>query len=279
VAKRFGKERIFHGSACARHELLGSLANGEWIGQSIPRDGRSGDGMKNADVWAVHLLTASGAAIALAAAIAAADQKWRLVFLLLGVAMLLDGIDGPLARKLDVKDRIPWFDGSTLDLVVDYSTYVLIPAFVLAQGGILSKPYAIVSAIVVAVVGALYFADTRMKTTEQAFRGFPAVWNAVVFQLMVFKFPEPVTLIIIAAFAVLSFAPVEFVHPVRVKRWRPLTLTMAVAWGLLALVALINNLDPGPVVVFAFAVVSFYFAVVGVLLQLTRPAATPLTEQ
>jgi phosphatidylcholine synthase len=259
--------------------LLASLANGEWIGQSIPRDGRSGDRMKNADVWAVHLLTASGAAIALAAAIAAADEKWQLVFLLLGIAMLLDGIDGPLARKLDVKDRIPWFDGSTLDLVVDYSTYVLIPAFVLAQGGILSKPYAIVSAIVVAVVGALYFADTRMKTTEQAFRGFPAVWNAVVFQLMVFKFPEPVTLIIIAAFAVLSFAPVEFVHPVRVKRWRPLTLTMAVAWGLLALVALINNLDPGPVVVFAFAVVSFYFAVVGVLLQLTRPAATPLTEQ
>jgi phosphatidylcholine synthase len=256
-------------------ELLPSLAIGGWIGQSIGKTdcGRSGDRMNNADVWAVHLLTASGTAIALGAAIAAAHERWQLVFLLLGVAMLLDGVDGPLARKLDVKNRIPWFDGATLDLVVDYSTYVLIPALVLALGGILSNPYAIVSAIVVAVVGALYFADTRMKTPDQAFRGFPAVWNAVVFQLMVFKFPEPVTLLIIAVFAVLSFAPVEFVHPVRVKRWRPLTLAMAFAWALLALVALANDLDPGPVVVFAFAVVSFYFAVVGIVLQFTRPSS------
>lgn len=231
--------------------------------------------MNNLSVWAVHLLTASGAAIALGAAIAAAHQEWQLVFLLLGVAMLIDGLDGPLARKLDVRERIPWFDGATLDLVVDYSTYVLIPAFVLAQGGILPKPFAIVAAIAVAVVGALYFADTRMKTESQAFRGFPAVWNAVVFQLMVFKFPEAVSLAIIAFFAVVSFLPVEFVHPVRVKRWRPLTLAMAAAWGVLALIALLENLNPGPVVTVAFAVVSFYFAVVGIVLQFTRPQSLP----
>lgn len=231
--------------------------------------------MNNVSVWAVHLLTASGAAIALAAAIAAAHEQWQLVFLLLGVAMLIDGLDGPIARKLDVKERIPWFDGATLDMVVDYSTYALIPAFVLAQSGIVSKPYAIVAAIVVAVVGALYFADTRMKTPDQAFRGFPAVWNAVVFQLMVFKFPEFVTLLIIAVLAVLTFTPVEFVHPLRVRRWRPLTLAMSVAWGVLALIALLYDLDPPLWVVIAFAVVSFYFAVIGLLLQLTRPKSAP----
>lgn len=231
--------------------------------------------MNNVSVWAVHLLTASGAAIALAAAIAAAHEQWQLVFLLLGVAMLIDGLDGPIARKLDVKERIPWFDGATLDMVVDYSTYALIPAFVLAQSGIVSKPYAIVAAIVVAVVGALYFADTRMKTPDQAFRGFPAVWNAVVFQLMVFKFPEFVTLLIIAVLAVLTFTPVEFVHPLRVRRWRPLTLAMSVAWGVLALIALLYDLDPPLWVVIAFAVVSFYFAVIGLVLQLTRPKSAP----
>jgi phosphatidylcholine synthase len=235
----------------------------------------SGVSMNNLSAWAVHLLTASGAAIALAAAIAAAHGQWQLVFLLLGIAMIVDGIDGPIARKLDVKDRIPWFDGATLDLVVDYSTYVLIPAFVLAQSGILSKPYAILSAIVVAVVGALYFADTRMKTPDQAFRGFPAAWNAVVFQLMVYKLPEPWTLFIVGALAVLSFLPVEFVHPVRVKRWRPLTVAMAAAWSLLAIVALATNLNPGPVVVIAFAAVSFYFAVIGAVLQFTRSGRTP----
>lgn len=226
--------------------------------------------MNNLGVWAVHLLTASGAAIALAAAIAASASQWQFVFLLLGIAMIVDGVDGPLARRLDVKGRVPWFDGATLDLVVDYSTYVLIPAFVLAESELLSQPYATIAAVVVAVVGAFYFADTRMKTADAAFRGFPAVWNAVVYQLMVYKLPEPLTLIVIAALAALSFTPVEFVHPVRVKRWRPLTLTMAALWGVLALVALYYNLDPGPAVVIAFAAVSFYFAVVGAILQFTR---------
>ncbi len=225
-------------------------------------------------VWAVHLLTASGAAFALVAAIAAADHSWQMVFLFLGLAMIVDGVDGPIARKLSAKERLPWFDGATLDLVVDFTTYVLVPALVLALSGLLAPPFAVGAAIVVAVVGALYFADKRMKTAEQAFRGFPAVWNAVIFQLMVYKFPETVTLVIIAVFAVLTFLPVEFVHPMRVTRLRPVTFVMAVAWGLTAFAALLENLNPDPVVLILFSIVNLYFAVIGVFLQVTRPKAT-----
>jgi len=227
--------------------------------------------MKNLSVWAVHLLTASGAALSFAAAIAAGHKQWQLVFLFLGVAMIVDGIDGPIARRLNVAGRLPWFDGAILDLVVDYTTYVLIPALVLAESGLLTEPYvAAIAGIVVVVVGALYFADRRMKTPEAAFRGFPAVWNVVVFQLMVYKFPEPVTLLVVAAFAVLTFLPVEFVHPIRVKRFRPLTLAMAALWAILAIVSLAANLEPGPLVVAAFALVSLYFTVIGIVLQLMR---------
>jgi phosphatidylcholine synthase len=233
------------------------------MGMAEPRV--AGGVMRNGSVWAVHLLTASGAAIALGAALAAVGGRW-----LLGVALIVDGIDGPLARRYHAPERMPWLDGATLDLVIDYTTYVFIPALALANSGLLSPPFAAIAGIVVAVVGALYFADTRMKTPEAAFRGFPAAWNAVVFQLMVYKLPEPVTLLIVAAFAVLTFTPVEFVHPMRVKRWRPLTVAMALAWGLLALIAVAANLDPGPLVVAAFALVSLYFTLVGVVLQLTR---------
>jgi phosphatidylcholine synthase len=227
----------------------------------------------NSDVakaWAVHLLTASGAALALGAALAAASGNWQLVFLLLGIAMIVDGLDGPLARRFDVGRRVPWIDGAILDLVIDYATYVLIPAFVLARSGLLSETLGLVAGMMVAVVGAIYFADTRMKTAEAAFRGFPAVWNAVVFQLLVYRLPAPWTFAILVLFAVVTFLPVEFVHPVRVKRWRPLTLVMAALWGLLAIIALAYDLNPGPLVVGLFAAVSFYFAVVGVALQLTR---------
>jgi phosphatidylcholine synthase len=227
--------------------------------------------MRRAGVWAVHLLTASSAAIALVAALFAARGNWRIVFLLLGLAMIVDGLDGPLARGFDAGRQVPWLSGATLDLVVDYTTYVFIPAFVVANGGLLADPFGVAAGIVIVLIGALYFADTRMKTPEAAFRGFPAVWNVVVFQLMVFKPPQAVTLAIILACAALTFAPVEFVHPVRVRRWRPLTIAMAVAWGVLALVAVAaDNLDPGPVVLAAFAAVSLYLALVGVVLQVTR---------
>jgi phosphatidylcholine synthase len=229
--------------------------------------------MANLGVWAVHILTASGAAIALVAAVAAGHGAWQAVFLCLGIAMIVDGIDGPIARWLGVTERLPWFDGAILDLVVDYTTYVLIPALVLAQSGLLQEPYATGAGIVVTIVGALYFADTRMKTAEAAFRGFPAVWNAVIYQLMVYKFPQWVTVAVVLAFAVLTFLPVEFVHPLRVKRLRPLTIAMSIAWAVLAIAALVADLNPGPAVVTLFALVSLYFAVIGVYLQLTRGSA------
>ena len=94
------------------------------------------------------------------------------------------------------------------------------------------------------MVGALYFADHRMKTEDQAFRGFPAVWNGLVFVLMVFAPPEWVTLAVIGICAILTFAPVEFVHPVRVVALRPLTLAMTALWSVLAIIALAEHLNP-----------------------------------
>lgn len=220
--------------------------------------------------FAVHLLTASGAALALAAALGAARGEWRFVFACLGVALFVDAIDGPLARRFDISSRIPWFDGAALDFVVDYSTYVFVPALILANSALLSPPWGLVAGIVVAVVGALYFADRRMKTENLAFRGFPAVWNALVFILIVLSPPEWVTLAVIAICAVLTFAPVEFVHPVRVVALRPLTLAVTLAWSVLGVVALVENLDPGLWVKIGIAVATIYLTGIGAVLQLLR---------
>jgi phosphatidylcholine synthase len=220
--------------------------------------------------WAVHLLTASGAALALFAALAVSLHEWPAAFGLLGLALIVDAVDGPLARLLDVGDRLPWINGVVLDLVVDYTTYVFVPALVLIEGPLLSPPYGAIAGVGVALVGALYFADARMKTKASAFRGFPAVWNAVVFQLMIYKLPQPVTLLILALLALLTFMPVEFVHPVRVKRWRPLTLALTVVWAALALAAVVADLGPPLPVTLAFALVNLYFALVGVVQQVTR---------
>jgi phosphatidylcholine synthase len=223
-------------------------------------------------VWAVHLLTASGAGLALVAAVAASDASWQLAFLCLGIAFIIDGIDGPLARWAEVKKRLPWFDGSALDFVVDYTNYVFIPAYIVAESGLLTEPLASVCGVVIAIVGALYFADNRMKTTENSFRGFPAVWNAVVYLLMVYRPGELVAVAVIVLFAALTFLPVEFVHPVRVLRLRPLTLAMTLAWAILSAVILAADLQPGSFVSTAFLVTCVYFGTIGFILQMTRRA-------
>jgi phosphatidylcholine synthase len=226
--------------------------------------------MSRLGAWAVHLLTASGAALAFLAAIAAAQKTWQIVFLCLGLALIVDGIDGPLARRIHVKQRIPWFDGAALDFVVDYANYVFVPALVLTGGGLLSEPFATIAGLIVAVVGALYFADKRMKTPEQAFRGFPAIWNVFIYLLMIYRLPEPVTLVIVLAAAALTFSPVEFIHPVRVKRMRPLTLAMTFVWGIFAILALDADLRPGTFVSVVLAITSIYLAGIGAFLQATR---------
>ncbi len=220
--------------------------------------------------WAIHLLTASGAALAFGAAVAAGRGDWQIVFVCLGAALIVDGIDGPIARRFHVKERLPWFDGAALDFVVDYANYVFVPALTLALGGLLAEPWATAAGIIVAVVGALYFADKRMKTPDQSFRGFPAIWNVLIYLLMVYNLPQWATLGTVAGAAVLTFTPVEFIHPIRVRRLRPLTLLMTVLWGALAIAALADNLRPGPFVLTGLAVTTVYLAAIGAFLQLTR---------
>jgi hypothetical protein len=131
-----------------------------------------------------------------------------------------------------------------LDFVVDYSTYVFVPALVLMRGGLLSPLLADIAGVLVVVVGGLYFADKRMKTADNAFRGFPALWNVVAYLLMIYRPPEAVSFGIVAALAVMTFMPLEFVHPLRVVRWRPLTIAVTIVWAVLAIVALWDDLNP-----------------------------------
>lgn len=226
--------------------------------------------MSKISAWAVHLLTVSGAGLALLAAVAAAQQQWQVAFLCLGIALAIDGLDGPLARLVKVNERIPWFDGSALDFIVDYTNYVFIPAYIVAESGLISEPFAPVCGVAIAVVGALYFGDKRMKTDDHGFRGFPSVWNAVVYLMMVFRPNATVSVLLIGGFSILTFVPIEFVHPVRVLQLRPLTLAVTCAWAVLALFTLGANLDPHPVVAVALLAASIYLAGVGAMLQMSR---------
>ena len=131
----------------------------------------------------VHLLTASGAVLAMLAMLAAVEEKWSMMFLWLVVAFFVDGIDGPLARHYDVKTNAAQFDGVLLDLIIDYLTYVFVPAYALFKSGLLPGWTGWIAIIVITFASAMYFADTRMKTKDNSFSGFPGCWNMVVIVL------------------------------------------------------------------------------------------------
>lgn len=220
-----------------------------------------------AAAFAVHVFTACGAACALLALLAAVGARWPAMFAWLGVALFIDGVDGTLARRLRVAELLPRWSGEVLDLVVDIMNYVFVPAYALTVSGLLPQPVAVPLGLVVVVTGALYFADRRMKTADHYFRGFPALWNVAVFYLFLLGLPTWLAAAMVAALAVLTFAPVHFVHPMRVAHLRGLTTAALVLWALLALVGVMQNLAPGFWTVAGLCVLAIYFVTLGLWRQ------------
>jgi phosphatidylcholine synthase len=219
--------------------------------------------------WAVHGLTACGAALALMALIFATGGHWEAMFFCLGLALIVDGVDGPLAREFRVAEVLPRWSGDTLDLVVDFATYVFVPAYAIAASGLMPEFFAIPAGMIVVVTGAIYFADRRMKTEDNYFRGFPAVWNLAAFYLYVLQPPEWIAAAGVVVLAVVSFVPIRFLHPLRVRQWRRLNIALLALWAALALVALVAGLQPGPFVTVPLVLIALYFFAAGLV---RRPA-------
>lgn len=218
-----------------------------------------------ARAFAVHIFTAAGAALGFVALLMAFAGQWTAMFWCLGAALFVDGIDGTLARRYRVAEVLPRWSGDVLDLVVDFTTYVFVPACAIATSGLLPQWLAIPAGLVIVVTSALYFADRNMKTEDNYFRGFPALWNAVAFYLFILKPSAWLAATAIAILAALTFAPIKFLHPFRVRRLRAVTMTVLVVWCMLATVALLQNLDPGPWIVHGLVIAGLYFFAVGLV--------------
>jgi phosphatidylcholine synthase len=213
--------------------------------------------------FAVHIFTACGAACALLALIAATGARWVEMFLWLGAALIIDGADGTFARRLRVAEVLPLWSGDVLDLVVDMLNYVFVPAYALVTRGLLPDSLAVPLGALIVITASLYFADRRMKTADYYFRGFPAIWNMAAFYLFLLKPPTWLSAIVVVALAILTFVPIHFVHPVRIGRLRTLTLAAMILWGLLAVFALLKDLDPAPWVTVTLCILALYFVGVG----------------
>ena len=221
----------------------------------------------------VHLLTATGSVLSMLALLAAVEEKWGLMFLWLLVALIVDGVDGPLARRYDTARNWPNYDGALLDLIIDYLTYVFIPAYALFMSGLLPGWTGWIAIIAITYGSVIYFVDTRMKTKDNSFAGFPACWNMVVLVLFALKPNFWIILLIVVVLAATMFTNVKFIHPVRTERWRMISLPVCAAWVVFAVWAVVVDFHPESIARWGLLLSSLWLIFAGFAQQLTEKRA------
>ena len=217
--------------------------------------------------WAVHGFTASGAVLGFLAIISIFNNDLVGAFLWLGLALLIDGIDGSLARKIGVLDKTPNIDGSTLDNVIDYLNYVIIPALMIYWFQMVPNGWEIILPAGMFAVSLYTFANMNMKTNDYYFSGFPAVWNIVVLYFYILNTHPIINVIIILLLFIFTFIPIKFVHPLRVKKIRNLTIFCTILWSATTLKLVTTNPDINlfaeqKIVLLIWIVCSIYFATI-----------------
>lgn len=224
--------------------------------------------------FSVHIFTALGGAIALIAMLEAVREHWAAMFGWLGLALVVDGLDGPIARRLRVGDVLPNWSGDTLDLVVDFLTYVFVPAYAITASGLLIPLATPLLGGAIVISGALYFADQRMKTHDNHFRGFPALWNAAAFYLFLLKPPAAIGSLALAILVVLTFVPFNVMHPLRTTRFRTLNIALLVIWAMLAIFAIALDFQTPLWATAALCVIGGYILLSDVLIRVISGTRT-----
>ena len=197
--------------------------------------------------YLVHIFTALGVVFGFLALLATVDGKIPEAFLWLAAALFVDGVDGTLARAVNVNQNTPEIDGAILDNIIDYLNYVVVPVFIFYSLGMAPEPYLLLSCVAILLVSCFTFTNTNIKTDDFYFSGFPAIWNIVVLYLYILESSEFTNFIFVILFCVLTFIPFKYVHPFRVVEFRKITLIITFIWMITTTILLFDLSFTNPI--------------------------------
>lgn len=219
----------------------------------------------------VHSFTATGAVTGFLALVAILHDQPAIALLWLGVAMVIDGLDGPMARYFSISEALPHVDGVVLDQVIDFLTYSLIPSIFLYYFGLIPDAIGIVAACIILMTSLYSFANKDLKTRDNFFNGFPATWNFVVLGFYLLDTGVAINFTVVVLCGLLTFFPVKFIHPFRVRRLRPLTIPMTIAWSAVTVYLILERqrisslIENRTAAISAFLLLSTYFLLLSVI--------------
>ena len=203
--------------------------------------------LSKAPSYLVHIFTALGVVFGFLALLATVDGKIPEAFLWLAAALFVDGVDGTLARAVNVNQNTPEIDGAILDNIIDYLNYVVVPVFIFYSLGMAPEQYLLLSCIAILLVSCFTFINTNIKTDDFYFSGFPAIWNIVVLYFYILESSEFTNFIFVILFCVLTFIPFKYVHPFRVVEFRKITLMITSIWMITTTILLFDLSFSNPI--------------------------------
>jgi phosphatidylcholine synthase len=220
--------------------------------------------------YLAHLYTATGAVLGFLALLAVASDNFRLAFLWLFAAAIVDASDGWLARRLNVAERLPAFNGAKLDDIVDYITYVFVPVYLLYRAGTLPESFALPVSGAILVASLYGFCHEEAKTTDHFFTGFPSYWNIVAFYLYVLRWPTWVNAVTLLTLCGLVFVRTTYLYPSRMPVLQGWTILAGTVWGALLLWIVWRLPEPSTMAATASLVFPLYYAVLSLILDRRR---------
>jgi phosphatidylcholine synthase len=217
--------------------------------------------------WLVHLYTSSSALFAFLSLNLAAQSQYRGAFAWLCLAVVVDATDGALARRVKVQSRLPWFDGGRLDDIVDYLTYVFVPAYIVWHVPLVPAGWGIAVPFAMLLSSAYGFSREDAKTPDHFFTGFPSYWNIVVFYLYLAAWPQAVNAALLLLLAMLVFVPIRYVYPSRTPVLRRLTIGLGIVWGVMLLMMLWRMPAAQPAVFWMSLIYPVYYTALSLVLS------------
>ena len=224
--------------------------------------------------WLTHLYTASSAVLALLATIAIFEYRFRDAFFWLALAIIVDASDGVLARATQVSRRLPWFNGAKLDDIVDYLTYVFVPAVFVWRSLLVPAGWTIPIASTMLLSSAYGFNREDAKTSDHFFTGFPSYWNLVVFYLFVMHLSQIANAIVLLILAVFVFVPIRYLYPSRTPQWRSVTIGLGLVWGIALLVMVWQLPAVSPTLLWGSLLFPVYYVVLSLFVGWKRMTVT-----
>ena len=217
----------------------------------------------------IHLFTGFGIVAGFFALIAVMNNNQKEAFLWLGLAFLIDSVDGTLARKFNVKKNLPNIDGKMLDSIIDFFNYVIIPSIMIYWFRYVPDQFVLLIPAILIFISIYSYVNLNILTDDNYYNGFPAIWNVIVLYFYIFGTSQNVNLIFLILLILLKFSPLKCIHPLRVKKFKNLSIFFTIIWFITSILLIvikdlsINSLYE-VVLMFLWVVSNIYFILVSI---------------